>query len=244
MLSKKLVKDIQSLGRKKHREETGLFVAEGPKTVLELLALIPAQVETIIGTEDWVKSNQSHLQSFPVITVPEKDLEKVTQLQTPNEVLVVARQLRSIRPVTNEGIVLFLDRVQDPGNLGTIIRIADWFGVANIVCTDGCADVYNPKVIQATMASIARVNIWYDKEANWLDDVTMPVIATTMKGQSVYEKGKIRSGVIMIGNESKGLDEVYIAKATERISIPRRGSAESLNAAVATGIILSHLVGD
>jgi RNA methyltransferase, TrmH family len=242
MLSKKLVKDIQSLGRKKHREETGLFVAEGPKTVLELLDLIPGQIETIIATEEWTIAHQSKLQPFPVITVPAKDLEKITQLQTPNEVLVVARQLRSIPPVTNEGIVLFLDRIQDPGNLGTIIRIADWFGVASIVCTDGCADVYNPKVIQSTMASIARVNVWYDKAGNWLDDVTMPLIATTMKGRSVYEKGKISSGVLLIGNESKGLDEIYIAKATEKISIPRHGGAESLNAAVATGIILSHVV--
>jgi RNA methyltransferase, TrmH family len=244
MLSKKLVKDIQSLGRKKHREETGLFVAEGPKTVLELLDLIPGQIESIIGTGEWITANQSKLQQFPLVTVPEKDLEKITQLQTPNEVLVVARQLRTVRPVTSEGIVLFLDRIQDPGNLGTIIRIADWFGVKNIVCTDGCADVYNPKVIQSTMASIARVNVWYDKEGNWLDDVTVPLIATTMKGRSVYERGKISSGVIMIGNESKGLDEIYIAKATEKISIPRTGGAESLNAAVATGIILSHMVVD
>jgi RNA methyltransferase, TrmH family len=241
MLSKKLVKDIQSLGRKKHREETGLFVAEGPKTVLELLALIPGQIETIVGTEEWIKSNQSKLQRFPLVTVAGKDLEKITQLQTPNEVLVVARQLRSIPPVTNEGIVLFLDRIQDPGNLGTIIRIADWFGISNIVCTEGCADIYNPKVIQSTMASIARVNVWYDKEGTWLEAVTMPLIATTMKGRSVYERGKIVSGVIMVGNESKGLDEIYIAKATEKISIPRIGGAESLNAAVATGIILSHL---
>lgn len=243
MLSKKLVKDIQSLGRKKHREETGLFVAEGPKTVLELLDLIPGQIETIVGSEEWLADHRSKLQSFPVISVPQKELEKITQLQTPNEVLIVARQLRTIRPVTSEGIVLFLDRIQDPGNLGTLIRIADWFGLKHIVCTEGCADIYNPKVIQSTMASIARVNVWYDNEASWLDDVTVPLIAATMKGRSVYERGKISSGVIMIGNESKGLDEVYIAKATEKISIPRLGGAESLNAAVAAGIILSHVAG-
>jgi TrmH family RNA methyltransferase len=243
MLSKKLVKDIQSLGRKKHREETGLFVAEGPKTVLELLDLIPGQIETVIATEEWSTGHRSKLQPFPLITVPEKDLEKITQLQTPNEVLIVAKQLRTIRPVTSEGLVLFLDRIQDPGNLGTIIRIADWFGLIHVVCTEVCSDVYNPKVIQSTMASIARVNVWYDQEANWLDDAAVPLIATTMKGKSVYEKGKLTEGVIMIGNESRGLDEVFLAKATEKISIPRYGGAESLNAAVAAGIVLSHLVG-
>jgi RNA methyltransferase, TrmH family len=242
MLSKKLLKDIQSLGRKKHREETGLFIAEGPKTVLELIQLLPAQVETVVASEDWAKENALLLKEQPLVTVPEKELERISQLQTPNKVLLVLKQFTPRRPSVTDDIVLFLDRIQDPGNLGTIIRIADWFGIKNIVCTQGCADVYNPKVIQSTMASIARVNTWYDDEGDWLDHIPGPIIATTMNGSCVYGHAKISSGVLMIGNESKGLDDKYLKKATEQISIPRKGGAESLNAAVATGILLSHLV--
>ena len=242
MLNKKLVKDIQSLARKKHREETGLFVAEGPKTVLELIQLIPDQIETVIATEDWKREHAAALNNLPVITVPDKSLDRITQLQTANEVLIVARQFRSTLPVADDGIILFLDRIQDPGNLGTIIRTADWFGVKHIVCTEGCADCYNPKVIQSTMASIARVNVWYDQQGDWLDSVGGNLIATSAAGRSVIGHEKISRGVVMIGNESKGLDEKYFQKATETVSIPSRGDAESLNAAVATGIILSHLV--
>jgi RNA methyltransferase, TrmH family len=242
MLSKKLLKDIQSLGRKKHREETGLFIAEGPKTVSELIQLMPAQVETVIATNDWAEEHAEMLKPHSVLIVPEKELERITHLQTSNKVLIVARQLESKRPSAGEGIILFLDRIQDPGNFGTIIRIADWFGIRHIVCTEGCADLYNPKVIQSTMASIARVNTWYDMDGQWLNDVQVPVMATKIHGTSVYDHAKIRSGVVLVGNESKGLDEIYLARATENISIPRIGGAESLNAAVATGIILSHLV--
>jgi RNA methyltransferase, TrmH family len=242
MLSKKLLKDIQSLGRKKHRQETGLFVAEGPKAVLELLELIPAQVETIVATEEWVNEQKVPLQQHSVITIAEKELERITHLQTANNVLLVARQLPSQMPGPREGVILFLDRIQDPGNLGTIIRIADWFGIKHIVCTEGCADLYNPKVIQSTMASIARVNVWYDMDGNWLNEVHVPVLATTTGGTSVYGHAKMNEGIVLIGNESKGLDDIYLAKATENISIPRTGGAESLNAAIATGIILSHLI--
>ncbi|HUC81443.1 MAG TPA: RNA methyltransferase [Flavisolibacter sp.] len=236
MLSKKVLKDIQSLGLKKHREETGLFVAEGPKIVDELLQLIPGQLEAVYATEEWEGSD-----SEKITRISPAELERISQLKTPNQVLAVVKQWESIAP-TAEGFLLYLDTIQDPGNFGTIIRTADWFGVKNIVCSAGCADFYNPKVVQATMASIARVNVYYDEEASWLAAQSLPRFAASLHGQPLDGFAKISEGILIIGNESKGIRKEYLQLAEEKITIPRRGDAESLNAAVATGILLSHLV--
>ena len=138
--------------------------------------------------------------------------------------------------------VIYLDTIQDPGNMGTIIRIADWFGVEHIVCTEGCVDVYSPKVVQATMASLARVQFFVDKDGAWLNNRPEEIYAATLDGESLSGISKTNKGVLIIGNESKGIRPEFIEKATQKITIPRRGEAESLNAAVATGIILSHLL--
>jgi RNA methyltransferase, TrmH family len=240
MLSKKMVKDIQSLGLKKHREETGMFVAEGPKVVGELLQVIPGFVETVYATEDWIQ-NTAPAGSVPVVPVSEAELERISQLQTPNKVVAVFRQLPAKRPI-GESFTLYLDTLQDPGNFGTIIRIADWFGVKDIVCSRGCADLYNPKVIQSTMASIARVNTWHEEGEDWLEQQKAPVYAATLGGKPLSQFGKVAKGILLIGNESRGLSPELIKRATEQVTIPRIGEAESLNAAVATGIILSHLL--
>ncbi|RYY86071.1 MAG: RNA methyltransferase, partial [Chitinophagaceae bacterium] len=205
----------------------------------------------------------------------------ISQLQTPNEVLLVARQWQGTRPdarpalaalsVTGEGShghpsaalrmtgegshghpsaalratggwTLYLDTIQDPGNLGTIIRIADWFGIPDVVCSTGCAELFNPKVVQSTMASLARVNVWYDGAGDWLPAQQVPVLAAALDGVSLYEYQNNAGGILLIGNESKGLRPELLERATEKITIPRLGGAESLNAAVATGIIVSHLV--
>lgn len=240
MLSKNIIKDIQSLGLKKHRAETGTFVAEGPKVVGELVKEVPGLIKAVYGTDDWVKESDIS-SALPVITISGGELERISQLQTPNKVLAVIRQLPSQRPA-GETFTLYLDTLQDPGNFGTIIRIADWFGVKNIVCSKGCADIYNPKVIQSTMASIARVNTWYDEEGDWLQQQMAPIYAATLAGKPLSVFGQVDNGILLIGNESRGLSPALIEKATEQITIPRRGEAESLNAAVATGIILSHLL--
>jgi TrmH family RNA methyltransferase len=125
--------------------------------------------------------------------------------------------------------------------MGTIIRLADWFAVPHIVCTPGCADPYNPKVVQSTMASLARVNIWMDKDGSWIEDQKAPLFAAALNGNSLYAIKPPQEGILMIGNESKGLNESLLQRATQKITIPKRGGAESLNAAVATGIILAHL---
>ena len=235
MLGKKVLKDIESLRLKKHRDETQSFVAEGPKTVEELLATSPNHVLSVYGLEEWAQGKDR------VQVVSEMELSRLSSLKTPNQVVAVLKQFESREPDGTD-FTLYLDAIQDPGNMGTIIRIADWFGVKHIVCSNGCADVYNPKVVQATMASIARVNIYYDEEDNWLNKQEMPLYAASLHGRDLYSFPKIDNGILLIGNESKGLRRELEELATDLITIPRRGKAESLNAAVATGILLSHLL--
>lgn len=238
MLSKKVLKDIQSLGLKKHREETGLFIAEGPKIVAELASLVPAQIEGIFGTKEW-KETSGHGAS--VTEISDIELDRISQLKTPNQVVAVVRQFDS-KPPNNNGFIIYLDAVQDPGNFGTIIRIADWFGVKDVVCSSGCADLYNPKVVQSTMASIARVNVFYDEKDEWLNHCGQTIYAASLHGKPLTRFEKTSTGVLIIGNESKGIRKGFMEKATELVTIPKKGGAESLNAAVATGIILSHLL--
>lgn len=240
MLSKKEIKDIQSLSHKKFRDELKLFIAEGPKIVNELIELIPRQIETVYAVREWMESNNSFTNKANVVEVSSIELERISQLQTPNQVIAVIKKLPSKKPEA-PSFSVYLDTIQDPGNFGTIVRTADWFGIKNIVCTPGCADVYNLKVVQSTMASIARVNVYYDENEEWLKDQTIPVIAATLNGSSLYEYSKMKEGVLIIGNESKGVRKEILKYAGEQITIPKRGEAESLNAAVATGIILSHL---
>jgi RNA methyltransferase, TrmH family len=239
MLSKKLIKDIQSLGLKKHREESGLFVAEGPKIVNELAQLVPSQIETIYATKNW--TDRGIPANITVEEVSDVELQKISQLKSPNEVLAVVKQFASKAPSTIEGICLYLDGIQDPGNFGTIIRIADWFGVKQIVAAAGTADLYNPKVVQSSMASIARVLVWYDEKGDFLAGQNAPVIAASLDGESVYDCKLVPPFILVIGNESKGISESVMANANQRVRIPSKGEAESLNAAVATGILLSHL---
>jgi RNA methyltransferase, TrmH family len=243
MLSKNEVKDIQSLRHKKHRDEGKVFIAEGPKIVSELLQLIPESVEAVYGLEEWVAEQGALVQQLPCRVITPAELERISQLQTPHAVLGVFRQFPQKMPDPGKHFCLYLDAIQDPGNLGTIIRIADWFGVTDIVCSAGCADHYNPKVVQSTMASIARVNVFEDADGGWLYRQQAPVYAATLHGRPLYELPGADKGILIIGNESKGIHPDLIQLATSHITIPRKGAAESLNAAVATGIILSHLLG-
>ena len=205
MLSKKEIKDIQSLGLKKRRAETGLFVAEGPKIVSELLAAVPGQVQQLLAVEEWAQAHRPEVGDLPLHVVSPGELQRASGLQTANGVLAVLRQFESREPLLRHSVCLYLDTIQDPGNFGTIIRIADWFGIKDVVCTEGCADRYNPKVVQSTMASIARVNVWYDHDLAWIKRQTVPVLAAVLGGQSVYEREKLAEGILLIGNESKGL---------------------------------------
>lgn len=241
MLSKKEIKDIQSLSHKKFREELNLFVAEGPKIVGELIELVPHQIDTVYAVNEWLQKNKPATNKLHFVEVDHIELEKISQLQTPNQVLATVKKFPSQKPDASS-FTLYLDAIQDPGNFGTIVRIADWFGIKNIVCTSGCADLYNPKAVQSTMASIARVNVYYDNSEEWLQQQSVPVFAATLNGSSLYQHSKTEKGILIIGNESKGIRKDILQYATEKITIPKKGNAESLNAAVATGIILSHLL--
>lgn len=238
MLNKKEFKDIQSLDQKKARDAQGRFVAEGPKIVKELLQIIPDKIEKIYAVDAWAQQ-YGHLKKL-INVVSENELQRLAHSKTPNQVLAVVQQWPQQEPVLQNDFCLYLDTIQDPGNFGTILRIADWFGVKYVVCTAGCADVYNPKVVQASMASIARVAVYYDVDLNWIKKQTLPVYAATLDGTPTFSKA--HTGILIIGNESKGIREELLSLATQKITIARKGAAESLNAAVATGILLSQLL--
>ena len=240
MLTKAQAKYIQNLGHKKLRDDENVFVAEGPKLVQELLQSDRVQLHSIYAEESFIRSNpaiKNHVE------VSASELERISFLTTPNQVLGIFHKpvFEGDLDLKNK-ISLMLDSIQDPGNLGSIVRIADWFGIETIVCSKDSADVFNPKVVQSTMGSIARINVVYVDLEEFIKKNDLPSLyATTLKGKSVYELEKINEGIIVIGNESKGISEAILNSSSHKITIPKIGKAESLNAAVATGIVLSHL---
>jgi TrmH family RNA methyltransferase len=245
MPGKQKIKYIQSLGQKKHRDEAGVFIAEGPKIIEELMRQSPGNIKEIYAVKEWINDN-ADTGPIPVFEVAGFELEKISQLKTPHSVLAIVGKFGSGEmPAAAGKITLALDTIQDPGNMGTIVRIADWFAVPQIVCSPDCADIYNPKVVQATMGSIARVNVFYTDLPAWIcEQKETRKYAATMEGKDVSKMSPLREGVIIIGNEARGIDPEILALANERITISRKGRAESLNAAVAAGIILSHLAGE
>lgn len=244
MLVKQKLKYIQSLGQKKFRLQEKLFIAEGPKLVKELLETNSSMVNEVFALKEWISENEKILVKIPVTEISEIELERISQLTTPNKVLAIARQFdEDIEIITKGKITLALDCIQDPGNLGTIIRTADWFGVEQIVCSNDSAEVYNPKVVQATMGSIARVKVFYTDLKEWLAEQTdVSIIATTLDGQDISSVKKIKEGIIVFGNESKGISAEILELSNVKLSIPKKGKAESLNAAVAVGIVISKLI--
>jgi TrmH family RNA methyltransferase len=243
MLVKTQVKYIQSLSQKKLRDEEGVFVAEGPKIVEELLEAGNTDPVQLYAEESWIRK-QAFLPQNTVQTVSPADLERISFLQTPHQVLGIFR-----KPAFPPGlslrnkISLMLDTIQDPGNLGTIIRCADWFGISTVICSRDSADVFNPKVVQSTMAGIARVRVLYEDLPAFLQQHSdIPVYAATLNGTPLPKLGQVKEGILLIGNESKGISNELLEMSRHKVTIPRIGKAESLNAAVATGIILSHIV--
>lgn len=243
MLGKTKIKYIQSLGQKKPRDVENLFIAEGPKIVAELLSAGNGPVQEIYAVKEWIQEYAGAVKNIDPVEVTADELGKISQLTTPNQVLAVVSKPAIPSIDTKDTLSLVLDAIQDPGNLGTIIRIADWFGISQVICSKDCADLYNPKVVQSTMGSIARVKVLYTDLAEWLP-VQGPVriYAAALEGQDIAAIKKPQEGIIIIGNESKGISAEVMEFADEKITIRRKGKAESLNAAVATGIILSHII--
>lgn len=242
MISKNKIKFIRSLELKKNRTKEGLFVAEGHKVVGDLLALQPARL--IVATAEWIKG-KILAQETEVIEVSEEELRKVSFLQHPQQVIGVFRQASSsfgFSDIDTSQLSLALDGVQDPGNLGTIIRIADWFGITHIYCSPDTADVYNPKVVQATMGSIARVRVEYGNLPGMVESLPadVPVYGTLLDGDNIYQQNLENRGLIVMGNEGKGISPALAAKVNRRLLIPNfpegRATADSLNVAIATAI--------
>jgi RNA methyltransferase, TrmH family len=244
MLVKSKIKYIQSLGQKKFRDAEAVFIAEGPKLVHELIHTAPQMIKEVYALPQWKENNNGRNGAMNITEITGEELERISQLQTPNQVLAVIHQFPAVKTIlAKDAITLALDTIQDPGNMGTIIRIADWFGVKQIVCSTDSVDIYNPKVVQATMGSIARVKILYTDILDWIREQNgVRLYATALEGSNIMGMEKINEGIIVIGNESRGIQPGILDLAAVKITIPRTGMAESLNAAVATGIILSHLV--
>lgn len=242
MISKAIIKDIQNLSLKKSRDEQGLFVAEGVKWMEELIRFAPDRIQCIYALPAWLEANRSILKGINCVEVDEILLSRLSQLQTPNQAIAVVHQFLHQPRSVESGITLILDTVQDPGNLGTLIRTADWFGVTQIICSTDSVDPYNPKVVQATMGSLVRVPVCQTSLYDWLQTQTdVPKWAAVLSGKNYSEIESKGTGILMMGNESKGLSKELLELTTERITIPRKGGAESLNVAVATGILLAEL---
>lgn len=246
MISKVHTKYIQSLQHKKFRDEFNVFMAEGYKVIFELLDSDKFICKELFALSDWLNEYKNALNRYNIGVIAEvKDFElgKLSALSTPNKVLGIFQKAQENKRVDLKNkITVVLDTIQDPGNLGTIIRTADWFSIENIICSYGCADIYSPKVVQSTMGSLARVNIIYTDITEWLQkNSSIHTYAAAMKGINIKDLKKITEAIIIIGNESKGISDNIMQMATQKITIPRVGKAESLNAAVAAGIILSHV---
>lgn len=243
MLVKSQVKYIQSLSQKKSRDEEGVFIAEGPKIINELLSTPNVAVQQLYAVQEWM-AQHSGIAAGRAIEVNEQELERLSLQQTPNQVIGVFKKPVFAKITSyRERLSLMLDTIQDPGNLGTIIRCADWFGIDTVICSRECADVFNPKVVQSTMGSISRVQVMYEDLVAFMQQHSdVPAWAATLHGANLHELSPVEGGLLVIGNESKGIHEELLRLCRHRITIPRKGQAESLNAAVATGIILSHIV--
>ncbi|MFW5758035.1 MAG: TrmH family RNA methyltransferase [Bacteroidota bacterium] len=248
MITTAQIKWIKSLHHKKFRREYGVFLVEGDKIVRELLKST-WDITHVLGVEDWI-SNLPVRQGTGFVIVTNKELKRISTLSSPNKGMAVVKiPKKDIGSINLSGhITLMLDHIQDPGNLGTIIRTADWFGVQNIICSENTAELYNPKVIQSTMGSFMRVNLFYTNLLDYLKKMKekVPVYGTLLEGANINKSISDPQGIIITGNESKGINAGLIPFITHKIAIPSMksnpgiSSPDSLNAAVATGIVLYH----
>ena len=249
MLSKNKIKFINSLRLKKFRDSNSMFVAEGDKLVNELLSS-NLTIHHLISTADWNTSYPLPENVMEHIETDKAGIKKISQLKTPPDVLAVVQfpeYLFSLSEI-NSKLTLVLDDIQDPGNLGTIIRLANWFGIENIICSTDTVDMFNPKVVQATMGALLRVKLHYMDLHKFLNKIKttsdIPVFGTYMNGENIYNSQLPGKGLIVMGNEGNGISESISPFITNKIAIPdfsaKQDKSESLNVAVATGIILSE----
>lgn len=244
MIAKAEVKYIQSLAHKKFRETERCFVVEGLKMVEELITENPSSIKKLYAVDQWAGEYASSLPKQIIVHVVEEfELEKMSGLKSPDGLLaLVEMPILELSDFVPNGITVVLDHIQDPGNLGTIIRSCDWFGVKNLVCSADTVDAFNPKVVQAAKGSLPRVNIFYaDLKTFFISHTHLPVYAAVLNGQSIHTVDFSLPCMLLMGNESKGISPEIRLFATHEITIPQKGRAESLNAGVATSIILSSM---
>jgi TrmH family RNA methyltransferase len=252
MISKNRLKYVRSLEMKKYRKAEGVFVAEGHKLVGDLLDVF--ECKYLAATSEWLSANAAWVDrqrrsGVEVDEVTDEELKRASFQETPQQVLAVFKQLTyevDVNEVARRQLCLVLDDVQNPGNLGTIVRLADWFGIEHIFCSKGCADIYNPKTVQATMGGIARVQVHEADLPELLSrlDKDIPVYGTFLDGENMYGKELENRGLIVMGNEGKGVSKEVAAFVTERLYIPNypegRETSESLNVAIATAIVCAE----
>lgn len=237
MVSKNQIKLITSLQQKKYRIANKLFFAEGVKGIQELLDS-DFELDHLYTTQNDFDEVSKEKKTI----ISENDLKKITALATPNSCLAVFK-MPTEKPVLETGLIVALDSIRDPGNLGTILRLCDWFGIQQVLCSKETVDVYNPKVVQATMGSIARVNINYIDLNAFLTTTKLPIFGTFMDGSNIYKSELPKQGIIIMGNEANGISMELEKLVTSRLTIPRFGNlqkTESLNVATATAIVLSE----
>jgi TrmH family RNA methyltransferase len=254
MISNNQIKLFSSLRNKKFREIHHKFLAEGEKIVLDILKSPTRifRIHSLIATSEFLKSRESNtFQNIPeILEVNEASLEKISSLSTPNKAILVcgipdySPHYKNI----SEGLSLFLDDIRDPGNLGTIMRTADWFGIHHIFCSRESVDVYNPKVVQSTMGALCRVKVFYSETSAMLAEFrkmdSFPIIGTLLEGENIYTTKLPSRGIIVLGNESRGISELLQSELTLKLTIPsqgdRTGSSESLNVASAAAIVIAE----
>jgi len=248
MISNKQVKLITSLQSKKFRNEHNKFLAEGEK-IADMILKSSYKIDAVYATHEWL-SNHKINNSIQYFEVSEKELEKISGLKTPQQVIVVADipELEFNPHQLKNNLTLVFDEIKDPGNFGSIIRVADWFGIKNIICSPDSVELYNPKVIQSTMGSFCNVNVHYYPLKDLFEinkhELHLPVFGTMLDGENIHQTKLDISGLIVFGNESKGINPDYLPYLTQKIKIPAYNKdskkAESLNIAIATGIVCSE----
>lgn len=236
--------------RKKIRQQEGVFIAEGVKIVNEIIEQAPTKIREIYALPEWINTHQKQVQQSDVSIeeITPATLKNISSLQTPNQVLAVVESLDNQidEVLIGKHLSLYLDEIQDPGNLGTILRIADWFGIPYVFCSKGCVEVYNYKVIQSSMGAFLRVKTpqitLADLKLKYPD---IPIYGAVMQGENIYQMPLTNKGILVIGNEGRGISKELQAILTHKVTIPRgaNGGAESLNAGVATGILCSVFLG-
>ena len=243
MISKSQISFIKSLHQKKIRKEQGLFIVEGLKSIQEFINS-EYVVDSVYCTENLMPKLDNLSRKIKPVGITESELSRISALSTPQAILAVVqipKQTDLNIKKWDGSFILALDGVQDPGNLGTIIRTADWFGLNTILCSKDTAEVYNPKVVQASMGSLSRVNIIYTDLGDVFSQINIPVYGALLYGKSIYETDFCQEGIILLGNEGNGISEDLIEKINYPITIPRYGKAESLNVAISASIFCSEL---